>query len=132
MRVVGSPSVTTRLGMTGILFDAPYRKFLANGKKNRDGSLYSTDRDTNSNDVVDRVIRYCLERGNDPKMRIAACCYEGEGYEILLDKGWKVEKWHSGGGYGNRTVYGKENTRRERIFFNQHCLFEDDGFGKFF
>lgn len=130
MRVIGSPSVTTRLGTVGIFFDAPYRKVLESGKRNRDSTLYSTDRDTEC--AVDRVIAYCLERGNDPKMRIAACCYEGEGYEILLEKGWKVESWKSPGGYGNRTEYGKDNTRRERIFFSPHCLFEDVGFGEIF
>jgi hypothetical protein len=122
LRVCDSESVTTRLGLTGLFLDAPYRAKLADGTTNRSDGLYATDGTAASADaVVDEVIAYCLERGGNPKMRIAACGYEGEGYEVLLGKGWTVEAWTSQGGYANRNKQNK-NRSRERIFFSPHCL----------
>ncbi len=120
LRVCDSESVTTRLGVTGLFIDAPYRAKLKCGKRSRTAKIYSTDDATGA--VVDRVIAYCLERGNQPMMRIAACCYEGEGYEVLLKNGWECVAWESRGGYGNRSDEGKANARRERIFFSPHCV----------
>jgi hypothetical protein len=122
LRVCDSESVTTRLGLTGLFLDAPYRAKLADGTTNRSDGLYATDGTAASADaVVDEVIAYCMERGDNPKMRIAACGYEGEGYEVLLTKGWTVEAWASQGGYANRNKKNK-NRSRERIFFSPHCL----------
>jgi hypothetical protein len=123
LRVCDSESVTTRLGTTGVFFDAPYRVKLKCGKKNRDGNLYATD--SNTDEIVDGVIAYCLERGGNSQMRIAACCYEGEGYETLLEHGWECVAWASQGGYGNRSEAGRQNAKRERIFFSPHCVQEN-------
>jgi hypothetical protein len=121
IRVCDSPSTTTRLGTTGIFLDPPYRTHLEDGKSNRSKELYASDRDQDVNALVDRVIAYCLERGSDPQMRIAVCCYEGEGYEALADSGWTVEAWKASGGYGNQSGKVNENAGRERIWFSPHC-----------
>lgn len=120
-RVCDSPSTTTRLGLTGIFLDAPYRTQLADGKSNRSDGIYASDRDSDVNTLVDRVIAYCRERGSDPQMRLAACCYEGEGYECLAELGWTVEEWKANGGYGNQSGQVNENASRERIWFSPHC-----------
>jgi hypothetical protein len=120
LRVCDSDSVTTRLGLTGIFFDAPYRTTLADGSENRAGGLYAAD--DRANDVVNRVIAYCLERGGNPLMRIVAASYEGEGYEVLRDHGWECIAWTASGGYGNRSEKGRANARRERLWVSPHCI----------
>jgi hypothetical protein len=117
-RVCSSESVTTRLGTTGIFFDCPYRIRLKDGTQNRTAGIYGSD---GGKCVVDDVIAYCVERGSDPRMRIAACCYEGEGYEVLADHGWDVVAYKASGGYGNRSKKGKDNAARERIWFSPFC-----------
>lgn len=120
-RVCDSPSVTTRLGLTGVFLDAPYKTQLDDGTENRAGGLYANDKDQNVNKLVDDVIDYCADRGSNPQMRIAACCYEGEGYERLAKLGWTVESWTASGGYGNNSGKVNENASRERIWFSPHC-----------
>jgi hypothetical protein len=124
LRVCDSESVTVRLGTTGLFLDAPYRHVLKSGKKNRNDKLYANDSSQDVGALVDEVIAYCLERGGDPRMRIAACCYEGEGYEVLAEHGWDCVAWASAGGYGNRSEVGKANAKRERIYFSPACLRE--------
>jgi hypothetical protein len=113
LRVCDSESVTTRLGVTGVFFDPPY-----GDAAGRDMHLYAVDSGT----VAAKVRAYCLERGDNPQMRIALCGYEGEGHEQLEAAGWEVVEWRAGGGYGNRSAKGKENARKERIWFSPHCL----------
>lgn len=123
-RICDSPSTTTRLGLTGIFFDPPYAITTTKGKKNRTKKIYATDGD-HVDDLVKRVRDYCLERGSDPRMRIALCGYEGEGHELLEENGWRVEWWKANGGYANAgDAEGKENARRERIWFSPHCQLE--------
>jgi len=107
-----------------VFLDAPYKQKLKSGKRNRSKKLYANDASQDVDDLVDRVIAWCLEKGENSQIRVAACCYEGEGYEVLLEHGWRVEEWKSSGGYGNRSEIGKANTKRERIFFSPHCIFE--------
>lgn len=126
IRVCDSPSTTTRLGLTGVFLDPPYRTHLEDGKSNRSRELYASDRDQDVNGLVDRVIAYCLERGSDPQMRLAVCCYEGEGYEVLADQGWTVESWKASGGYGSQSGKVNDNAVRERIWFSPHCVAAGD------
>jgi DNA adenine methylase len=121
-RVCNSPSVTTRLGTTGLFLDAPYKHSLADGTANRAADLYGNDKSQDVNALVDDVIAYCAERGADPLMRIAACCYEGEGYEVLESLGWSCVAWKASGGYGNRSERGKANAGRERLWFSPQCI----------
>jgi DNA adenine methylase len=120
-RVCDSPSVTTRLGITGIFLDPPYAKTRSDGTENRSASLYANDSTQDVDGLVADVRVYCLERGADPMVKIALCGYEGEGHESLEQSGWSVVAWKSSGGYGNRTDAGKENSARERIWFSPSC-----------
>lgn len=141
-RVCGSPSVTTRLGTTGIFLDPPYAKSCermqqwaahlrgdgpepaAAGKStNRSGDLYATD-GHDVDHLVARVLNYCRERGADPSMRIALAGYDGEHNELEAH-GWQPLAWKANGGYANRRGGGaNENAGRERIWFSPHCLAE--------
>jgi hypothetical protein len=115
LRVCDSESVTTRLGTTGIFFDPPY-----GAGAGRNDKIYSTDSLT----VAADVLAYCLERGADPRMRIALAGYAGEGHEVLEAQGWEVVAWEAAGGYGNRSAVGKANAKKERLWFSPACASE--------
>jgi hypothetical protein len=112
IRVCGSKSVTTRLGLTGIFFDPPYGE-----ESGRRSNLYGVD----SLKVAADVRRYCLKHGADPMFRIVLAGLEGE-HDELLNHGWTVEGWKNPGGYNNRTEEGKERARRERLWCSPYCL----------
>ncbi len=122
-RVCSSPSVTTRLGMTAVFLDPPYRTHVE-GKESRKAGLYATDGSSDLDQLQKDVLKYCLKHGPNPQMRIAICALEGEGYEPLEEAGWEVVPWQSKG-YGMRTEKGKENASRERIWFSPHTIVPD-------
>jgi hypothetical protein len=109
-RVV-TPSVTTYIGVTGILLDPPYSHDMRS-------ICYSHD-----NDVSTAVKTWALEHGDDPALRIALCGYEGE---HDMPATWECVPWKAGGGYG-RSERGVENRSRERIWFSPHCLKPESG-----
>jgi hypothetical protein len=115
-RVCSSDSVTVRLGTTGIFFDPPYST-----EAGRDMNLYAVE----CGKVAHEVRAYCLERGGDPRYRIALCGYAGEGHEVLEAAGWECVPWRAQGGYGNRSAKGKANADRERIWFSPHTVKDD-------
>lgn len=124
-RVCNSPSVTTRLGITGVFLDPPYPTHAADGSQSRDGNLYASDH-ADGRDGLDKlrdqVLAWCRKHGPDPKMRIAVCGYDTDGYAALEQEGWSVVSWKSGGGYGNRSAKGNSNAARERIWFSPNCI----------
>ncbi len=114
-RVCG-PSVTFKQGITGVFLDPPYGEAATRG-----GGLYTNDDLT----VSKQVCAWAVENGNNPKLRIALCGYEGE---HTVPDGWECVSWKAQGGYK-----GDDNTnsRRERIWFSPHCikksLFQKEG-----
>ena len=100
---------TSKLGLTGVFLDPPYSV--------RDRSeCYTEESFTVANDVR----AWAIERGNDPKMRIALCGYDGE---HDMPDGWVEVAWKAHGGYGNQgNGQGRDNSARERIWFSPHCL----------
>ena len=153
LRVCDSPSVTTRLGMTGVFLDPPYalnrqrmhawvNHIRGEGNppddavsENRNGNLYASDSD-DVDLLIARVHAYCVDRGSDRQMRIVLCGYDGE-HNALEEIGWEVIKWKASGGYGNRSEKGKANAGRERLWISPHCdksadgLFGEEGNGLF-
>jgi len=59
-----------------------------------------------------------LEHGDDPKLRIALCGYDGE-HDML--KRWTCVAWKAGGGY-SRSARGKANRHLEHLWFSPHRL----------
>ncbi len=118
-RVCSSESVLTRLGTTGVFLDPPYGT-----GADRDANLYSTDSLT----VAADVMKWCLEYGNKPGMRIVLAGYAGEGHEELESHGWTVDQWAAAGGYGNRSQKGKDNAKKERLWCSPGCNREPDLF----
>lgn len=111
-RILG-PSPTTHIGVTGVFLDPPYGE-----AAKRDANLYAHD----DLGLAERVHAWAIEHGNDPKLRIALCGYEGE-HEALFSAGWRMVAWRSAGGYSvRRNSPGRKNRERERIWFSPHCL----------
>ncbi len=108
-RVCG-PTPTVKQGLTGVFLDPPY------DQTQRDAKLYAIE-----TSVSAEVRKWCLENGNDKRLRIALCGYEGEGHEELEAHGWTVLNWKAKGGYSSQGSQAEQNCRRERIWFSPHC-----------
>lgn len=117
-RILG-PSPTEHIGVTAVFLDPPYdpRELArSNGAKgtSRGNVIYGHHEVSVSADVR----QWALENGDNPKLRIALCGYEGE-HE--MPSTWEVFRWKAAGGYA-KTEQGKANASRERIWFSPHCL----------
>lgn len=109
-----TPSVTYKnkgLGVqdvTGILLDPPY------DFDNRD-SVYIQD-----NNIFSDVCKWAIENGENDKLRIALCGYEGA---FEMPQNWTMFSWKANGGLANKgNDRGRENATKERIYFSPHCL----------
>jgi len=112
-RVCG-PTVTWKHGVTAVFLDPPY-----SAEAGRDSTLYSVENSTVAHDVR----AWAIAEGDNPKMRIALCGYDGEGHEELEAHGWQPYYWKTGGGYGSQgNGRGRANARREVIWFSPHCI----------
>lgn len=85
----------------GVLLDPPY------DQQERDPELYGVEAD-----VSGLVRDWALAHGDDPRLRIALCGYDGE-HE--MPSAWECVTWKS-------TGTREENAKRERIWFSPHCL----------
>lgn len=125
-RVCDSDSTLTRLGRTGVFLDPPYPTHRSDTRKrSRSGGLYATDKASDLDQLRDEVLAWCRTWGGDPRIRVAVCGYEGDGYEPLVAEGWSEHAWEASGGYGNQSKRGRgkaENAKRERIWFSPACL----------
>jgi len=90
----------------GIFLDPPYPNDWGGS------TVYAEDSDS----VAADVIQWCEDHGDDKRLRIALCGYEGA-WEP--PKGWREYAWKANGGYGNRS--DDNNATRERIWFSPHC-----------
>jgi hypothetical protein len=109
---VTTPCVTFNHGLTGVFLDPPY----ADTAK-RTANIYAMDSLT----VAHEVREWAIANGDNPKLRIALCGYEGE-HQMPDD--WACVPWKAHGGYAmqRHTGPGMENAKRERIWFSPHCL----------
>lgn len=112
-----TPAVTyknkslTKNGMVGVFLDPPYLV------ENREDKLYRIE-----TDVFNDVCKWAIENGNNPKMKIAVCGYDGD-YEFPND--WEVYYWKTTGGlssFSKDAQRGKENSQKETIWFSPNCL----------
>ena len=112
-RVCG-PSVTVKHGLTAVFLDPPYAD-----SAGRQADLYREDSST----VAHAVREWAIQWGDDPRMRIALCGYDGE---HLMPESWTVFDWKARGGYGSQgdddEAAGRANSKKERIWFSPHCL----------
>lgn len=94
--------------ITGVFLDPPY------DYKGRD-KVYREE-----NNIFSDVCRWAIANGDDPRLRIVLCGYEGACY---IPDTWKVHEWKSNGGFGNlANDRGKANASKERIYFSPYCF----------
>ena len=114
-RVCG-PTPTVKLGTTGVFLDPPYAD-----AADRTDALYSSDSLT----VANEVREWAIAQGNDPRIMIALCGYEGE---HVMPESWECVEWKARGGYGSQgDNQARENSAKERIWFSPHCLNGNQG-----
>lgn len=71
--------------------------------------------------VAQAVRAWAIENGDNPRFRIAISGYDSENYRF--PDTWETLEWKASGGYGNQAEgKGRENARRERIWFSPACL----------
>lgn len=112
-RVLGDATiyhVLSKQYFCGIFLDPPY-----GAKAKRDSGLYKYD----SLDVAEEVRLWAIERGDDSRLRIALCGYEGE---HDMPSTWSKLAWKANGGYGNKSKKGNGNRQREIIWFSPACI----------
>lgn len=89
----------------GIFLDPPYAE--GNGRYAVDSRAVSAD-----------VAAWCREHGDDKRLRIALCGYEGE---HDMPSTWRVVAWKTAGGYSNRGG-NNANQHRERLWLSPGCI----------
>ena len=100
-----------RMVDTAVFLDPPYADTAG-----RCEDLYSEDSQTVAHDVR----KWAIEWGEDPRLRIALCGYEGE---HAMPDSWDKVEWKAKGGYASISKDGNNaNARRERLWFSPHCL----------
>lgn len=112
-----SPGVThnnTGIGpkdITGVFLDPPYDQSL------RD-KVYRED-----NNVFSQVVKWAVENGDNPRMRIVLCGYDGGTLDIPTT--WERYNWKANGGFSSLAeseTRGKKNRLSEVIWCSPHCL----------
>jgi DNA adenine methylase len=112
-RVLG-PSVTTGIGTTAVFLDPPYDTDSADCH-----DAYSTG----VAGTAERARQWAVANGSNPSFRIALCGYMGEHDEDMIGAGFTAFQWKARGGYGNQgSGRGRENAKREVIWFSKYCL----------
>lgn len=102
-------AVTLKHGMTAVLLDSPYTE-------GECAQVYTVG----SGNVAAEAGAWALANGDNPLLRIALCGYDGC-YE--MPPSWEVLRWKSDGGYSSTgDGRGKENAKRETIWFSPACL----------
>lgn len=109
-RITPNPMILGNIpGVHAVFLDPPYALDL------RDDACYATD----APDVARDCAAWAREHGDNPRLRIALCGYEGE-HDM---PGWDAVQWQAQGGYGNQgDGRGRANAKRETIWFSPHCL----------
>jgi hypothetical protein len=109
-RVVG-PSPTEKNGITAVFLDPPY-----SAEAGREGGVYAEE----DLSIAHKVREWAIANGDNPKLRIALCGYEGE---HAIPDTWEKVAWKARGGYGSAgRGAGRSNANRERVWFSPRCL----------
>jgi len=109
-RVCGNSPI--RIGSPcAIVLDPPYS--VSNRSDVYNHESYSVSHD---------VRKFAIEKGENPKLRIALFGYEGE-HE--MPAGWECVPWKAAGGFESQSkskLEADKNSRKERVWFSPGCL----------
>ena len=101
--------VTVHHGLTGVFLDPPYTK------GNMDYAVGGV-----GGEVASDVRAWCVQNGNDPRLRIVLCGHAGE-HDALLQHGWHTRSWKARQGYA-RTNEARKNYASETLWCSPHCV----------
>lgn len=90
----------------GIFLDPPYDT----GSEN-----YSTT----ETGIAAQVREWAIENGDDKRLRIVLCGYDGEGE---MPSHWTEHAYSATGAYAGKGIQAHENRHRERMWFSPGCL----------
>ncbi len=96
-----------------VFLDPPYAD-----TADRDATLYRVD----SESVAHEVREWAIAHGDDIRLRIALCGYEGE---HKMPPSWDCVAWKAKGGMasvGSGDTHAKDNSHKERVWFSPHCV----------
>lgn len=101
-------------GTCGVFLDPPYADTAG-----RNDTLYRKE----SLSVAHAVREWAIAHGDDSRLRIALCGYEGE---HKMPDNWLCLGWKAKGGMSSVADGGQsqanENAHKERVWFSPHCL----------
>ncbi len=95
----------------GVFLDPPYARMTG-----RDMTLYNVE-----TDVSAAVREWAIAHGEDRRLRIALCGYEGE---HLMPESWLEVPWTARASYKSSNGDKTGNRHRERIWFSPSCVKE--------
>lgn len=113
-RVTTKPMISKDNHIGAIFLDPPYSL-----EANRDKELYVVE----DLSVAHDVRQFCIEKSDDPKLRIALCGYDDEHTE-LEQYGYVPYYWSTHGGYSlfaKEEAQSRKNKNREVIWFSKSC-----------
>jgi len=90
----------------GVFLDPPYDTGSENYSVTEEG-------------IAAKVREWALDHGEDERLRIILCGYEGE-HE--MPDSWHCHAYSATGAYAGRGTKANENRHRERLWFSPHCL----------
>lgn len=94
--------------ITAVFLDPPYELGGRDKVYKEEGNIFKD------------VVKWAVENGDNSRMRIALCGYEGD---HNISATWKVYAWKANGGFANLgNDRGKDNANKETIWFSPHCL----------
>lgn len=105
-----APVVTHGNGLTGVFLDPPYAD---TAKRHR--YIYAAE----SLSVAHEAREWAIAHGDDPRLRIALCGYEGE-HE--MPSSWTTVAWRTATAFNGNGIDTADSAGRERIWFSPHCL----------
>ena len=109
-RVLGASVTGAGGGVCGIFLDPPY-------DQDERVDVYACE-----TPVAADVRAWCAANGDNKALRIVLAGYNGEHNELEA-LGWRVADWKAKGGYGSQGEgRGRDNAKRERLWFSPHCL----------
>jgi site-specific DNA-adenine methylase len=115
-RVCGPSVLGAGGGKVGVFLDPPYDQSGRSDVYAQEGSFGA------------EIDDWCLKVGTKSDTRIVVAGYDGE-HAALIDAGWRVEGWKASGGYGSQgNGAGRDNARREMLWFSPGCLSGGDLF----
>jgi len=111
-RRVVKPSITTNHGLTAMFLDPPYPHAEHDMAYHGDGNIWHD------------AAHWAVENGDNPLLRIAICGYHSDQTDALFGATWTRYRWQARGGYSNQRAAGRgrENAKRECVWFSPHCL----------